>query len=425
MGVEPLRDLVESHSTVAIAVDSWERATPTYRVLPTLLRALHSRGVQARNVSIIVGNGVHSPLNTRKTEKQIGPEVFHRYRIIQHQRFCHPRFGKDTRFGEDYKLDFIGFTCYGNPIWINSEFLRADVKIAIGIVGVNPLAGYSGSGKKIIPGVASYDTINRNHNMALAPDPWYGRIEDNPVRIEMDEATKLAGLTFSINLICSGRSYGSPGVLEMKYDQVSIVDILAGDPIASHRAAIERYKQFQHPRRIDVKSDITIAFNPSDMNVFHTMGWSLPNTGIVTKAGGTIIYVAECNDGFYCPGCLEMRACQGYYLHNRNNDDVLMEIAEGKIPGWIAPIVYWVTKTKSKSKNFIWINEMGSTNLKSRPMDLKAADIRAMGFEPETSLRRAYEKALEDQGKTAKVTILDPAGVPILADGRFSRYLDS
>ena len=423
IGAETITELVDASSTVAIAVDSWERPTPTYKVMPALLQMLHSRGVKESNVWIIVGNGIHSPLNAHKTERQLGSDVVQKYRIIQHQRFCLPRYGGDKRFGQDYVLEFIGFSSYGNPIWLNSEFLKADVKITIGIVGVNPMSGYSGSGKKIIPGVAGYDTINRNHNMCLAPDPWYGREENNPVRAEMDEAGKMAGLNFAISLICSGRSYGTPGILSIDYEKVSIVDVVAGDPISSHKEAIERYKKHHgDPRRVKEKADITIALNPPDMNVFHTMGWSLPKTGITTKAGGSIIYVSECNDGFYCPGCLDMQTCQGYFLHNKDNEEVLREIAEGTIPGWIGPIVYWVNKTKRKSKEFFWVN---SETPKIRPLDLKNSDLLTMGYIPETSFRKSYEKALQTQGKDAKVTILDPAGTPILAEGQFSTYLDS
>jgi nickel-dependent lactate racemase len=423
IGTDSVTDLVDSNSTVAIAVDSWERPTPTYKIMAPLLEVLHSRGVKEENVWIVVGNGVHSPLNAHKTERQVSSEVARRYRIIQHDRFCLPRFGGDQRFEQNYRLEFIGFSSYGNPIWINSEFLKADFKITIGIVGVNPMSGYSGSGKKIIPGVAGYDTINRNHNMSLAPDPWYGTEENNPVRAEMNEAGKMAGLNFAISLICSGRSYGAPGVMEIDYDRVRIVDVVAGDPTESHKEAIERYKKHHgNPRVIKEKADITIALNPADMNAFHNMGWTLPNTGITTKAGGSVIYVSECNDGFFCPGCLDIRICQGYFLHNKDNEEVLKEIAEGTLPGWEGPIVYWVNKTKRKSKQFIWVN---SDRPKSLPMDLKNSDLITMGYIPETSLRRAYQKAMEVQGKGAKVTILDPAATPILAEGQFSRQLDS
>ena len=65
---------------------------------------------------------------------------------------------------------------YNTKIFINEEVMKCDFKIAIGMVVPHPASGFGGGGKIIMPGVASFDTIEHNHRMTVAD-------EENKVKI--------------------------------------------------------------------------------------------------------------------------------------------------------------------------------------------------------------------------------------------------
>lgn len=86
-----------------------------------------------------------------------GEEMVRRLRIIQH----------DSRKKED--MVSLGKTSFGNEVAINKYVANADRVILTGAVTLHPFAGFGGGRKAVMPGVAAYDSIMKNHCMTMSP----------------------------------------------------------------------------------------------------------------------------------------------------------------------------------------------------------------------------------------------------------------
>jgi hypothetical protein len=129
--------------------------------------------------------------------------------------------------------------------------MAADLKISISGIREHGQAGYGGGAKAILPGVSSVETIAFNHNDVARENEGSGpfRVFKNPVREDMIEAARLAGLDFSINILYNG---------ERKPTHV-----FAGDLVAAHQAAC----------RVAIKHYATPPFNDADIVVANTYPW--------------------------------------------------------------------------------------------------------------------------------------------------------
>lgn len=99
------------------------------------------------------------------------------------------------------KCRFLGATSFGTPVEVFEEALDADLLIATGNIEYHYFAGYSGGAKALMPGISSYAAITNNHSYMLKYSACVGNILDNPVRADIEEAGKLAGIDFIINVI--------------------------------------------------------------------------------------------------------------------------------------------------------------------------------------------------------------------------------
>jgi nickel-dependent lactate racemase len=177
---------------------------------------------------------------------------------------------------------------YKTKIYVNEEVMGCDLKIAIGTVIPHSMSGFSGGGKIILPGVSSFETIGHNHRMMHKtsqehqdnPVTGMGIFDDNPMRADIDEAAKLAGLDVLIN--CIANTWGET------------VAIFAGAMEPAYAAAVQEAKTHYLTPTIKGK-DIVIA------NTFtgaRQMGKGLPIAyPAVNKEGGDIILVANSPEG--------------------------------------------------------------------------------------------------------------------------------
>ena len=105
----------------------------------------------------------------------------------------------------------VGTTTHGNEVWLNAEAVRADKVIVTGAVSFHPMAGFGGGRKAVLPGIAGYETIMRNHALALTADFGGGcnercetsLLEDNPLHDDMKQAAALLNPCFLVNTVFS------------------------------------------------------------------------------------------------------------------------------------------------------------------------------------------------------------------------------
>jgi len=65
----------------------------------------------------------------------------------------------------------LGDSPRGVPIWIDSRFVDADLKIATGLIEPHLTAGFSGGRKLICPGIAALETVKVWHGPDFLEHP--------------------------------------------------------------------------------------------------------------------------------------------------------------------------------------------------------------------------------------------------------------
>ncbi|HET8685367.1 MAG TPA: nickel-dependent lactate racemase, partial [Methanosarcina sp.] len=262
-----LSEIVNPGSNVVIIVSDVTRPTPTAKILPPLLKELYLGGAKDENITIVFALGLHRNQTEEESRKLVGEEIYKKIRCIQH----------DTS-----RCRRIGMTSRGTPIEVFEDILGADVIIGTGSIEFHYYAGYSGGAKSVLPGVSSKESVITNHKMMIDEKAVSGRV-DGPVRQDMEEAAKISGLDFILNVVLDSKK--------------EIVAAAAGDFIEAHRKGVEvvdsMYKVPVEPADAVI---VSCGGFPKDINLFQA-NKALDNATQAVKEGGSIILVAECAEG--------------------------------------------------------------------------------------------------------------------------------
>jgi nickel-dependent lactate racemase len=267
---EPLPRLVDRNDKVAVVVSDITRPCPTRAILPFVMRSLKASGVPRENVRILIGTGTHRGHTPAEKRALLGSYASSIPQIVDHSM--------DS-------VQYVGTTRRGTRVSVNPLLLDADFALAIGNVDVHYFAGYTGGYKAVVPGLAGKETIERNHSLMTLPNAEPAVVESNPVREDLEEAGRMTGLRYVINVVQDERK--------------RIVSSYAGDPIAAQRAAIKTVDDLV---KVPVRksADIVVASAggyPRDINLYQAHK-AIENASHAVKNGGTIILVAECREGF-------------------------------------------------------------------------------------------------------------------------------
>ncbi len=267
-GTPLLREMARNKKNVVILCSDISRPAPSKVILPPLLEELNQAGVKDNQVTVIFGLGFHRPHTPQEHRQLVGEEIYRRLRCLDHNFLdCVP----------------IGKTSRGTPVQLFRPVANADLIIATGNLELHRKAGYTGGDKALMPGVCSQESIQSNHRMMLQPGAGPGRITGNPVREDIEEAGKMAGLAFIVNVVLNCRQ--------------EIIKAVAGDRIQAHREGIQ-YVDRMYKRTIPQLADIGIAACggfPKDLNLYQAQK-ALENASHAVREGGAIILLAECGE---------------------------------------------------------------------------------------------------------------------------------
>lgn len=329
IGTRPLVKLVEKAEEVAIIFDDMTRPTKTYQYIPTILDTLTRTGIPKDNIRFIIAPGTHGTFGRNDFVKKLGDEVVSEYQVYNHNPY--------------EMLDYLGDTSFGCPVWVNSEVMACDIKIGIGTVLFHRLTGLSGGGKLISPGVAGIETIRYNHGIlggfgpGLTPNPSTGylRYEDNEMRLDTEEAAKMAKLDFKID-----------SILNLNRNPI---EIFTGDFVKTHRAAGELVKKWHATD--SPEADIVVIGSYMRENEPYLGLWS--GLTSVTE-GGTLVLVYSDPNGDI-----------NHWLFNRHGKYVgasLWNPQVRKLPKIKQLIVFGKARLKSfelryDKEQVIWIKE--------------------------------------------------------------------
>ena len=272
IGLSPLRQLVKPKDSVAIVFSDMTRPMPNSKVLPLLLEEVSH--VDRSQIVLINALGTHQPITEDELESMVGCEVTRNYRVLQH----------DSR--DKSKLVYLGKSSLGNPIWINSSYMNASVKILTGLIEPHDFAGFSGGPKAVLPGIAGEASILGNHKASMVghPKARWGITTGNPVWEEMLEVATRTKPTFLLN-VCLNRAK-------------EIARVFGGDVKKAHSAGVEFMKKAAMVQVNDMY-DIVIASSagyPLDLNLYQSVK-GMSAAAQIVKQGGSIILAAECRDG--------------------------------------------------------------------------------------------------------------------------------
>ena len=268
------KDKPPGQLTVAITVSDITRPVP-YKgeggILIPLLNRLGSSGIQKQNIKVIVGTGTHRPSTDQEKVEMFGESVVREYRILDHN--CEDR---DS-------LTYVGKTHKGTDVFLNSEFHKADLRIATGLVESHFMAGVSGGRKTICPGLVDKRTIEKFHSPEFLESPMADNLilEGNPCHEEALDIARTVGVDFIVNVTLD--------------KDMRMTGVFAGHLEEAHMAAY-RFMKAYTAVLVDQEYDIVLTHGGYvGRNHYQTAKagcGALP----AVKPGGTLIIAADNRD---------------------------------------------------------------------------------------------------------------------------------
>jgi nickel-dependent lactate racemase len=274
IGSPPIRELARGKNEVVIIFDDMTRVTRVAELVPFVLEELAEAGIPDNRIQFICATGAHMAWDRLSFVKKLGEATLARFPVYNHNPFDN--------------CSYVGITSYGTDVYINAEVMQCDLKIGIGSVVPHPEAGFGGGGKIILPGVSSMETIEHFHHLETEFKQKYpgklitgpGVFDDNPLRLNIEEATALVGLDVKID--CVVNIWGET------------VAIFAGAPRPTWAAAVGEAKA--HYLTPEIKGERIVIANTfakanEAVNGLRTV------FDVVGDNGGDIVLIANAPDG--------------------------------------------------------------------------------------------------------------------------------
>ena len=160
-------------------------------ILWPIIEKLLAKNISNDHILILVATGTHRPLSEKELIEMLDPRVFdHRIPIKNHN--CRDK----------NNLVYLGETSRGSTIYINQDYMAADIKILTGLIETHFMAGASGGRKSICPGLIGEESIYIFHGAPMLVSPKVNDliINDNPCHQEALEVAKKAGADYILNV---------------------------------------------------------------------------------------------------------------------------------------------------------------------------------------------------------------------------------
>lgn len=356
-----LRDLVHPGEKIAIVTSDITRPMPTYKVMPALLDELYAAGVRREDVTLVFALGSHRHHTPEEQKKLAGERAWNEIRCVD---------------SDPTDCVHLGFTEAGTPVDITRVVAEADRRICLGNIEYHYFAGYSGGAKALMPGVSTRDAIQANHSMMVKPEACAGALDTNPLRMDIEEAGRICGIDFIVNVVLS--------------EHKEIIRAVAGHPVAAHREGckfLDRIYLKELPRAADIVL-VSQGGAPKDLNLYQTQK-ALDNARHAVKQGGVIVLIGSCKEG------LGEKVFEQWMTQSESPDAMIERIG----------------------RDF----QLGGHKAAAIAMTLKKADIylvsdladdfvRSIFLTPQPNVQTALDRALEKLGPDATVLAMPYGG---------------
>jgi nickel-dependent lactate racemase len=356
IGSPSLKEFLKDARDVLFIVNDPTRPTPTARVLEII-----EDDFAGQNVSFIIATGIHRAPTEEEYLQIFGGKYYAKY--------------KDRIHSHDAKNDemvHLGTSKNGTEMRVNKMGVDAHKIVIISSVEPHYFAGYTGGRKSFLPGIASYETIEQNHKLALKQEACALKLKGNPVHEDMiDALSTVKKEVFTINT-----------VLDKNH---RIYAAAAGDIYKSMEEAVSKAEEV-FVAKIPQKADIVVSVVkfPSDIDLYQAQK-GIDNAKYALKEGGILLLVAKCRMGIGEESFVKLLSSAD------SPKDALDRIEKKFVVGY--------HKAAKMAEVGLWAQTWAVTDLD--PKLLESIFIR-----PFSSLQTAINEALAEKGKDAKVLVL-------------------
>ncbi len=273
-GSPPLADLARGRTTACVVISDVTRPVPNAVLLPPILETLEAAGIPRQEILILVATGLHRPNVGTELEEMVGSEIARTYRIENHNGL-----NRDSH-------TYLGDSPRGVPVWIDSRYAQADLKITTGLIEPHFMAGFSGGRKLICPGLAAIETVRVWHGPGFLehPNACVGVLDQNPVHEENTWIARRTGCDFIANTVIDAHR--------------RILKVVAGDMEAAFHEGVDFVRSLvvdTVPEPVDVVVTSSAGY-PLDTTFYQSVKGMVAAADIV-KPGGTVILAASLSQG--------------------------------------------------------------------------------------------------------------------------------
>ncbi len=377
-----LGDKAYAGATACIAVTDRTRSTPNQLIVPILLDQLNSIGIPDEHITVISGGGMHAPDSPDDLVHNVGQDVVDRVDV-----------STNDPDNDDVMVN-LGVTEIGTPVEVHQCFAEADIKI--GVTNVMPcmLAGWSGSGKIVMPGVSSRRAIYHNHKFFVEPLMELGCASlmgimppDNPVRADIEEFATVSGIDLLVNTVLNSDR--------------QLVDVFSGEHVAAHRAAKDcmlSNVEVSPPQAADV---LIAGVGDSALEVSLFQGGSRVCGGIdrYLKPGGTLIMVNACYEGIY--EGFEHEKFRNWMRQMPTPTEIGQLVDDEKMGGEKGCVLF----------TFSWLLHKMDCRIIIVTEGMTGDELADIHLDHATDLQKACDAALENYDERASIIIMPYAGL--------------
>jgi nickel-dependent lactate racemase len=379
LGSPPLEALVRPGEKVVIVTSDITRYTGSEHYLPVLIERLNDIGVADGDIEIVIALGIHRPQSAHEHRKILGP-LYGRIAVADHD--C----------DNPAQLVTLGITAGGVPVVVNRRVAEADRIIVTGTIGFHYFAGYGGGRKGLVPGVAARETCMATHFSVLNPPEIGGKhplastgvLTGNPVHEAIVEAARMIEPDFLLNTVLS--------------PDKEILAVFAGELETAHLAGCHLVQQLYCAPLAEPMDLAVVSCGGAPKDINFVQAHKALDYGVqALRAGGTIILLASCPDGF------GNKTFFSWFQHASLAEFEAALRRHYEINGQTA----YSTRLKAERYRIILLSEFSEQETRGMGME-KAADL-------EEALRMAYAQLPAE----AKVVVIPDGGtvLPVLRTG--------
>ncbi len=396
---ELVKEKYQKGKPIIFAVDDYTRPNKHTRILlPLLIQKVLSLGVTKEDILILIASGTHRVSKDAEVIKIVGEGLAKEY--------------KDQIISHDCEKDItpVGTSKAGTPMAFDSRIFDCSLLVPVTDSELHYFAGVAGTIKEICPGIASKETVSRNHpkmfdkELGFVPGCRLGNADEtNPVISDIKDMVKILKEKVTI--------FGVDAIVT----DGEIVVLAAGDLIELHEKAVKTVVPMRTVK-IPKAGDLVITgLQTWGVNLYQAGKGIHAAWNAVRKDGkGEILILGPCPDGVGNANYEKtMQDCVGMPIDKALEFviDNYCSIETFKIGNQKPVDVLRILKTVGDG-NLKMISEMDGKQLLE---ENRIVPLMEKGGDPLETLRKEVKEVLE-KNPDAQIYLLDDPGLNIVVE---------